>query len=275
MKSRIGVPKRTTIRPPSLRCFTLAGPSLGDDSMKISDPAFRIETQTSLPEDEVHLWRVDLASVAKGEERWQQILTADERTRAARFHFSKDRQYFTATRALLRIILGGYLQSDPAELAFQYSKREKPSLIQSPSTVPLEFNVSHSGDGAVLAFARGRPLGVDVEQVRENFDHEAIARRFFSEQEQSQLADLPPLERYQGFFRCWTRKEAYIKALGTGLSLPLDQFDVSLKPGDANALLATRPDSSEVAHWSLQDVPAFDGYVAALCVRGHGWRLKF
>ena len=80
--------------------------------------------------------------------------------------------------------------------------------------------------------------------------------------------------RYRGFFRCWTRKEAYIKAQGAGLSLPLHQFDVSLKPGDRNALLSTRPDSAEAARWSLQDVPASDGYVAALCVRGHGWRLK-
>lgn len=242
--------------------------------MKISDPAFRLETQITLPEDEVHLWRIDLASVAKGEQHWQQVLADSEQARAARFHFSKDRQYFTATRALLRIILGGYVHSDPAELVFHYSEREKPSLIPSRSATPLEFNVSHSGDRALLAFARGRPIGVDVEQLRENFDHAAIARRFFSAQEQNQLASLPPSEQFHGFFRCWTRKEAYIKALGTGLSLPLTQFDVSLKAGDANALLATRPDHAEAAHWSLQEVPAFDGYVAALCVRGHGWRLK-
>jgi 4'-phosphopantetheinyl transferase len=138
----------------------------------------------------------------------------------------------------------------------------------------LEFNVSHSGSVAVLAFARGRALGVDVEQLRENFDHEAIACRFFSEEEQRQLAALQPSERYQGFFRCWTRKEAYIKAQGTGLSLPLHQFDVSLKPGEVNALLFTRPDSAEAARWSLQEVLAGDGYIAALCVSGHGWRLK-
>ena len=121
---------------------------------------------------------------------------------------------------------------------------------------------------------RGRALGVDVEQLRENFDHAAIARRFFSEQEQHQLAALTPSERYHGFFRCWTRKEAYIKAQGAGLSLPLHQFDVSLKPGDLNALLATRPDSVEASRWSLQEVMAGEGYVGAVCVRGHGWRLR-
>lgn len=242
--------------------------------MNISDAAFRLETRIALPEDEVHLWRVDLATVAKGEQRWEQVLSAEERARAARFHFSQDRQYFTATRALLRTILASYAASDPTELVFRYSEKDKPSLSPGHSGTQVEFNVSHSGAVALLAFARGRALGVDVEQLRENFDHEAIARRFFSEQEQRQLATLAPSERYHSFFRCWTRKEAYIKAQGTGLSLPLHQFDVSLRPGDVNALISTRPDSTEAAHWSLREVPAGNGYVAALCVRGHGWCLK-
>lgn len=243
-------------------------------SLNIADAAFQIEPRIALPEDEVHLWQVDLASVAAGEKRWEQILSSDERARAARFHFPKDRQYFTATRALLRTILGSYVDSDPSALVFRYSEKEKPSLTPSQSASPVEFNVSHSGAIALLGFARGRAIGVDVEQVRENFDHEAIARRFFSEEEQQQLAALDPSERHRAFFRCWTRKEAYIKAQGTGLSLPLKQFDVSLRPGDLDALLSTRPDSTEAARWSLGEVPAGADYVAALCVRGHGWRLK-
>jgi 4'-phosphopantetheinyl transferase len=242
--------------------------------MKISDAAFHLETRIALPEDEVHLWQIELATVAPAEQRWKQILSEDERSRAARFHFSQDRQYFTATRALLRMILGSYLDSNPSELVFQYSEKEKPSLHPCSSGEQWEFNVSHSGSIAMLAFSRGRTLGVDVEQLRDNFDHEAIARRFFSEEEQRQLAALSPSEQYHAFFRCWTRKEAYIKAQGIGLSLPLHQFDVSLKPGDVNALLATRPDHSEAARWSLREVPAGDGYVAALCVRGNGRHLK-
>jgi 4'-phosphopantetheinyl transferase len=241
--------------------------------MNISDVAFRLETPLVLSEDEVHLWKVDLATVAEAEPRWKQMLSEDERARAARFHFANGRQYYTATRALLRIILGGYTNSDPIELVFQYAEKEKPSLRQSPSATQVEFNVSHSGSIALLAFARGRLLGVDVEQVRENFDHEAIARRFFSEEEQRQLAALAAGERYQAFFRCWTRKESYIKAQGAGLSLPLRQFDVSLKPGDLNALLATRPDRAEAGRWSMRDVPVSEGYLGALCVQGLGWRL--
>lgn len=242
-------------------------------SLNISDAAFQLETPIVLAADEVHVWRVELAHIAPAEQRWEPILSADERTRAARFHFSRDRQRYTATRALLRTILAGYTSSDPKELVFHYSKTGKPSLNSGDGRA-VDFNVSHSGQVALLAFTRGRRVGVDVEQVRENFDHEAIAGRFFSRQEQGQLAALPSAERYKGFFRCWTRKEAYIKAEGSGLSLPLHQFDVCLGPGAGSLLLATRPDSGEAARWKLCEVPAGDGYVAALCVQGDGWRLK-
>jgi 4'-phosphopantetheinyl transferase len=118
------------------------------------------------------------------------------------------------------MILGSYLASNPSRLVLQYSEKEKPSLYPSSSEGPLEFNVSHSGSIAMLAFSRGRAVGVDVEALRDNFDHEAIARRFFSAEERRQFTDLPPAERYHCFFRCWTRKEAYIKAHGAGPVAP-------------------------------------------------------
>ena len=242
--------------------------------MNISDPSFRLEKQIKLPEDEVHLWRVDLARVAHEEEKWKQVLSEDERKRAARFHFARDCQNFTATRALLRTVLGSYTACDPSHLVFCYSDKEKPSLSPDHLGDRIEFNVSHSGTIALLAFSRGRMLGVDVEQIREDLEHEALARRFFSPHEQQQLAAAPENDRIHAFFRCWTRKEAYIKATGIGLSLPLRDFDVSLVPGDENAMLSTRPDAREAARWSLREVPTDEGYVAALCVEGHGWRLQ-
>jgi 4'-phosphopantetheinyl transferase len=242
--------------------------------MHISNPDFQRGARRTLPDDEVHLWRIDLAAVAPAEKRWQKILSPDERARAARFHFERDRQHFTAARALLRTILAGYVGAEPEDLAFHYSEKEKPSLNSQTSHDPVEFNVSHSGTAALLAFARGRALGVDIEIIRDDFDPTALSDRFFSHHEQSQLASLDPSEKYSGCLRCWTRKEAYIKAVGTGLSLPLDQFDVSLRPGDEDALLATRPEAAEAAHWSLREVPVGEGYIAALCVRGHGWRLQ-
>jgi len=243
-------------------------------SMNITDSGFRIEAPLALREDEVQLWKVDLDAIRADESRWQEVLSSDELTRASRFHFPADRQCFVATRALLRTILAGYLSTDPKRLSFSYSKKEKPFLILQRAGVDVTFNVSHSRGIALLAFVQRREIGIDVEQVREDFDVEAIARRFFSAREQEQLAALPNEERFEAFFRCWTRKEAYIKATGDGLSLPLHQFDVSVAPENSDALLSTRPDNSEAALWSLREVPAGNGYIAALCVRGREWRLK-
>jgi 4'-phosphopantetheinyl transferase len=243
-------------------------------TMNITDASFQITAPLALPEDEVHLWRVDLEATRAAKPRWQALLSSDEAMRASRFHFPVDRQRFVATRALLRTILGGYLATDPKRLSFFYSKKEKPSLSPPTDGVDVTFNVSHSGGIALLAFARRREIGIDVEQVRDDFDVEAIGRRFFSAHELEQLSASPNEEKFEAFFRCWTRKEAYIKATGEGLSLPLHQFDVSVAPKSSDALLSTRPNNSEAALWSLREVPAGDGYVAALCVRGREWRLK-
>lgn len=242
--------------------------------LNITDSSFRIEASLALPEDEVQLWRIDLETLGADESRWQKLLSSDESMRAARFHFLRDRQRFIASRAVLRIVLAAYLAADPGGLSFSYSKKEKPSLGPPHAGSGVTFNVSHSGGIALFAFARQRDIGVDVEQVRRDFDVEAIARRFFSARERAQLAAISQEERVDAFFRCWTRKEAYIKATGDGLSLPLSQFDVCLAAGETNALLETRPDGSEAEHWLLQEVPGGTGYLAALCVRGRDWKLN-
>lgn len=240
----------------------------------INNSAFKIETPLALPDDEVQLWRVDLESLRADEARWQEVLSPEEASRGSRFHFAGDRQRFVASRALLRTILAGYLTTDPKKLTFAYSKGDKPSLCPAYADRGITFNLSHSGGIALYAFARRRELGIDVEQVRRDFDVEAIARRFFSAYEQEQLADVPAAEKIEAFFRCWTRKEAYIKATGDGLSLPLTQFDVSLAEGNTDALVTTRPDSAEAKRWLLREVAAGAGYIAALCVRGQYWKLN-
>jgi 4'-phosphopantetheinyl transferase len=243
-------------------------------TMNITDSAFQIEPSLALAEDEVHLWRVDLEAIRADESRWQKVLSSDESARASRFHFPDDRQRFVASRALLRTILAAYLVTDPSGLRFSYSKKEKPRLGPEHAGSDVTFNISHSGGIALFAFTRRREIGVDVEQVRRDFDVEAIAHRFFSAPEQRQLDALPKENKFEAFFRCWTRKEAYIKATGEGLSLPLHEFDVSIAARDSDALLSTRPDDSEAALWSLREIPAGLGYVAALCVRGREWHLK-
>lgn len=246
-------------------------------NMNITDAGFQIETPLALPEDEVHLWQADLDAIGTEESRWLAVLSPDESARASRFHFPSDRQRFVASRALLRTILGGYLATDPNRVRFSYSKKEKPSLGMEHVGSDLTFNISHSGGIALFAFTRRREIGVDVELVRRDFDIDAIARRFFSAKEQEELAAFTnekSEKKFEAFFRCWTRKEAYIKATGEGLSLPLRQFDVSIAEGDHDALRATRPDPAEAALWSLREIPAGSGYVAGLCVRGRTWRLK-
>jgi 4'-phosphopantetheinyl transferase len=242
--------------------------------MNIMEATFRIDAPLALPEDEVQLWRADLDAIGGDESRWQAVLSSDERDRASRFRFSRDRQRFVASRALLRIILAGYLAADPEKIDFSYSKREKPGLSPAHAGANIRFNLSHSGGNALFAFTRQREIGVDVEQLRRDSDLEAIARRFFSVNEQLQLTALPPEERVEAFFRCWTRKEAYIKAIGDGLALPLSQFDVSIAASKGSALLATRPDASEVRLWHLREVPGGPDFIAALCVRGEDWKLN-
>ena len=242
--------------------------------MNIVSVDFQIATTFELSDNEVHLWRIDLDALRPSEVRWQKILSSDEAARAARFHFAVDRQRFSISRGVLRTILACYLGADAKGLRFSYSNKEKPSLREPFSESGVTFNISHSGAIALLAFARRRDVGVDVEQVRSDFEVEGIANRFFSEHERQQLAVLSQEQRFEAFFRCWTRKEAYIKATGDGLSLPLHQFDVSILPGHSDALIATRPDQSEARRWLLREVPAGDGYVAALCVRGRDWKLK-
>ncbi|MGA9130662.1 MAG: 4'-phosphopantetheinyl transferase superfamily protein, partial [Candidatus Sulfotelmatobacter sp.] len=243
-------------------------------TMNIIDSDLRIDAPLALPEDEVQLWRVDLEAIRSDESRWQSVLSPDESKRASRFHFVSDRQRFVASRALLRTILGAYLTAHANDLSFSYSEEKKPSLGSAHADSGLTFNVSHSGAIALYAFTRRREIGVDVEQARRDFDVERIARRFFSPREQRRLADFSAEERVDAFFRCWTRKEAYIKATGKGLSLPLTQFDVSLGPVNKSALLETRPDGSEAGRWFLREVRGGAGYMAALCVRGQDWKLK-
>ena len=249
-------------------------PAIMSQIMNITDFGFQPEAPLSIPEDEVQLWRIDLEALGADESRWRKTLSSDELDRASRFHFPRDRQRFAASRSLLRILLAGYLATDPAAVSFSYSEKGKPSLGPAHAGTNVKFNISHSGGVTLLAFTCDREIGVDVEQVRGNFDVLALARRFFSPKEQSQLAELPAEKSVDAFFRCWTRKEAYIKATGDGLSLPLTQFDVALESEEANALLATRPDASEAGYWLLREVPGGPGYIAALCVRGQDCKIN-
>jgi len=230
-----------------------------------------------LTPDEVHLWRASLDVTAAHVTRLGRTLAPDEHERAARYRFERDRVRDIVARGTLRVILGRYLDLDAAGLRFVYGPQGKPALApeHGADEDTLSFNLSHAGDVALYAVTRGRRVGVDVEQVVPDVAGSTVPEHTFSPHEVAVLRALPLDEQTAAFFRCWTRKEAYVKALGAGFSLDLTSFDVSLAPGDPPALLATRPDPTEAAHWSLHDVDAGPGYVAALVVEGHDIRLTY
>lgn len=203
---------------------------------------------------------------------WQ-FLVPGEQARAERFIFPKDRTHFVVARGLLRVLLGRYLQRYPQHLYFDYGPHGKPELAPDTGDGSLHFNVSHSHGLALYAITRQRDIGVDVEHVRPGFAEEHIAERFFSPREVAVLRALPVALQSTAFFACWTRKEAFIKARGDGLSLPLDQFDVAFAPGKPAALLYTAWDSHEAARWTLRDLAPGVGYMGAVAVAGHAWQL--
>lgn len=228
-----------------------------------------------LTPDEVHLWRASLdVTVTARVTRLGRTLAPDERERAARYRFERDRVRDIVARGTLRAILGRYLDLDPAGLRFVYGPQGKPALAPEHGR-ELSFNLSHAGDVALYAVTRGRRVGVDVEQVVPDVAGSTVPEHTFSPHEVAVLRALPLDEQTAAFFRCWTRKEAYVKALGAGFSLDLTSFDVSLAPGEPPALLATRHDPTEAARWSLHDVDAGPGYVAVLVVEGHDLRLTY
>jgi 4'-phosphopantetheinyl transferase len=222
--------------------------------------------------NESHLWKIDLRCESTAE--MNASLSRDEHDRAARFHFEKDRQRFRIAHASLRIILGRYLDLAPASLAFAQTEYGKPFLINHEAA-GVHFNLSHSKDLALVSVTREREVGVDIEFMRSNFATIDVAEHFFSVAEVYTLTGLDPDHRTQGFFNCWTRKEAYIKARGEGLSLALDSFDVSLAPDVPVALLQTRFDPTDVSRWSLHEIFPAPDYAAAIAIERGASTLSF
>jgi 4'-phosphopantetheinyl transferase len=224
---------------------------------------------------DVHVWR---ASLIQSEEKlalFATLLSHDEQQRANRFIFERDRQRFITARGVLRVLLGRYLELSPETLQFSYSEHGKPQLA-FPANRDIRFNVSHSHELALYAFARSREIGVDVEHINEHRSTQAIAERFFSEREVETFLSVPRDQRVEAFFNCWSRKEAYIKGRGQGLSFSLRRFDVSLVPGSAAQLLDCRePGNESTPKWSLKEINARPGYAAALAVEGEAsWQLS-
>lgn len=227
-----------------------------------------------LVHDEVHVWRASLDLPASEVLDLHQTLTPDELQRAGRFRFRKDRDRFIAARGLLRAILGRYLNADPARLRFSYGPNGKPYLADTTNVNGLAFNLSRRDGLALYAITSGREVGIDLERIRDDLEPEKIAERFFSPREIAALQAAPAHTRREVFFTYWACKEAFIKALGTGLSFPLDQFEVVSTTNRPEVLLSIEKDQEEAARWSLRTLPTDFGYVAALAVEGHSFWLE-
>ena len=233
----------------------------------------------ALGNNEVHVWRLIFHSAEPLAGRLETFLSPDEREKARAFYFEDLRSHYRLSHGALRCLLGFYTASLPVHIQISTRPGGKPYLSGSD----LRFNLSHTRRMALLAFSRGRELGIDVEAIRDLPDALAIADRFFSRSEQMALSGISDAERGSVFFNSWTRKEAYIKALGEGLSHPLDTFDVSLLPGEPARLVAVHPapiaaqiqsGSNELERWQFAALEPGEGHVAALVVEGRGWSLR-
>lgn len=224
-----------------------------------------------LKSDQVDVWRIELDLPPDTVKLLESTLSADESQRAENFHFPKDRDRYILAHSALREILSHYLACGPGQLIFSKNKYGKPALDSSK----LKFNLSHSGNFALIAVTWEQNVGIDVEHIRSDLEFESLARHFFSPNEVAELMALPLEKRKFGFFNCWTRKEAYIKAQGLGLSMPLEGFDVSLAPDEPALLRRTRIGTQGVSGWSLFALDVDPEYIAALAVEGIDLIVKF
>ena len=222
--------------------------------------------------EEAHIWRADLELNECFQSSFLQLLSPDEKNRAQKFRFAKDSRNFITARGILRSLIGKYLEINPAEISFQYSEFGKPSIADNNY---LHFNISHSQNIALFAFTKKFNIGVDVEFVNPDIEVKDIATNFFSTNEIMNLLALPEKQQTLGFFNCWTRKEAFIKAVGEGLSFPLDKFEVSLEPDKPAKLLATDWDPKAVSKWSIYSMSPGANFVGSLVIEGFVEKVKF
>jgi 4'-phosphopantetheinyl transferase len=216
--------------------------------------------------NELHLWWVELDRTDADERQIRALLSADEQARADRYVRDLDRWHFLVARGVLRRLLARYLEADPTAVSLAYDPRGKPRLNGGYERPDLRFNLSHSGGLALIGVTCGREIGVDVERVRDDIDIDAFAERTFSARELAALRALTAPRRREAFFACWTRKEAYVKARGDGLAIPLSAFDVMLPPGALGAPLDLRGDPDQAGRWNLVVPAAPVGFAAAAVV---------
>jgi 4'-phosphopantetheinyl transferase len=220
--------------------------------------------------NDTHVWRARLDGHEQDASSLTLLLSPDEQQRALRFHFDRDRRHFIVARGLLRLLLGQYAGCAPEQIEFCYGPQGKPALA---GRIDLQFNIAHSHGAGLFAFTMDAPIGVDAEYIG-SIEYDDLAARFFSAAERAALTTVSPERRQDAFFACWTRKEAYVKALGSGLNVPLDRFDVAAVPDGPARLLVDRGDPDAAGEWALHDIDGGPGFRAALAVRKRATNIR-
>jgi 4'-phosphopantetheinyl transferase len=218
------------------------------------------------------VWRAELAVSSATLDRLNEMLAPVERARASRFRLRRHRRQFIVRRGILRALLARYLAQDPAELEFSYDSGGRPMLHSNAAT--LRFSVSHSDELALYAVSEGRETGVDVERLRSGIATESLAERFFSAREAVALRAIPECRRVEAFLTYWTGKEAYVKARGRGLAIPLDSFDVSPILEEKTALVSVHQILPDASAWSLRRLHPAPGYLGAVAGEGRDWDVR-
>jgi len=222
---------------------------------------------------EVHVFAARLDPPPPQVRQCSALLSEDERARAGRFHFEDDRRRFLVGRGLLRRLLGWATRAEPRRLVFSYSVTGKPRLVAEDADRFVHFNLAHANELVVYALSRVDEVGIDVEFIRALPDADAVAGQFFSPQEYARWCALPAALSTEAFFNCWTRKEAFLKASGAGISEALSQVEVSFVPGEPPRYLRLAGDASAAARWRLEPLAPAPGYVGALATKQTGTRV--
>ena len=236
--------------------------------MAMAVPWFPESESLALGRGELHVWHGSLNLPEALHCDLEARLTPEEQQRAAKFLTSQAREHFVAARGILRQLLGAYLGIRAEEVAFRYGPHGKPSLARGHDS-RICFNASHSGGMGMLVFAEEREVGADLEQMRADAGGMEIAARFFSQEEKAELAKLPPELRNEAFFRCWTRKEAYVKARGEGMGIPLESFTVRFADDREQQMV-----DETGRRWSCYGIELPRGFTGAVVAAGQGWRLR-
>jgi 4'-phosphopantetheinyl transferase len=217
-------------------------------------------TQIDLPEDEI--------------DSYVATLSQEEQDRAARFTFPDKYEEYVVSRGLLRKALAHVLKQPATEFQFEYTDSKKPYLPIKYANKTVSFNISHSHGQALVAISLDRNIGIDIEKIRSDVEYEKLALRFFSEAEHHELMQISADERARSFFAIWTRKEAFVKAIGKGIAFGLSEFDVNISPEEPPVMLATRWNPEDVSLWSMATIDAENNFMATLATDGGEFQLR-